>query len=79
MNYTTNSTAQGAMWSAFIPFGLCSIWGLRLLWRGLRGDILDSSGMDVAPQSLFIFGGILLQLPLAGFALLAWKQGLFGS
>src|ERR1700690_2951639 len=79
MNYASNSTAQEAMWGGFIPFGLCSFWGLNLLLRGLRQDILDASGHEVAPRSLFIGGGILLQLPLIGFTLFAWKQGLFGS
>jgi hypothetical protein len=79
MNVFTNSSAQDTMWAGFIPFGLCSFWGLRLLMRGFRGDILDSSGMAVAPRGLFIAGGILLQLPLIGFTLFVWKQGLFGS
>jgi hypothetical protein len=56
---------------------LCSFWGLRWLIRGLRGDVLDSSGMAVAPRGLFIAGGILLQVPLIGYTLFVWKQGLF--
>jgi hypothetical protein len=79
MNYATNSTAEEAMWGGFIPFGLCSFWGLRLLLRGLRGDILDSSGTAVATRSWFIIGGFLLQLPLGGYTYFVWKQGLFGS
>ena len=66
------------MWGGFIPFGLCSFWGLRLLLRGLRGDILDSSGMEIASRGWFIIGGISLQLPLAGYTYFVWKQGLFG-
>jgi hypothetical protein len=64
--------------AGFIVFGLCSIWGLRLLLRGLRGDILDSTGMETASRSWFIAGGILLQFPLITFTLFAWKQGFFG-
>ena len=77
--HAINNTAQDAMWGGFIPFGLCSFWGLRLLVRGLRGDILDASGHAVTSRSWFIGGGIFLQLPLIGFTLFAWKQGLFGS
>ena len=77
--YTTSSTAQEAMWGGFIPFGLCSFWGLRLLVRGLRGDVLDSSGTALASRGWFLVGGICLQLPLIGFTLFAWKQGLFSS
>lgn len=76
---STYTTARGAMWEGFLVFGLCSLWGLRLLFRGLRGDIFDSFGTAVASRGWFIVGGVLLQLPLAGFTLFAWKQGLFGS
>ena len=79
MDYATNSTAQEAMWGGFIPFCLCSLWGLRLLWRGWRGDILDSSGMARASRSWFVIGGLLLQAPLVGYTVFAWKQGLFRS
>jgi len=79
MDYATNSTAQEAMWGGFIPFGLCSLWGMRFVFRGLRGDILDSSGTAVASRSWFIVGGMLLQCPLIGYVWFVWKQGLFGS
>ena len=79
MEYTSNSTAQEAMWGGFIPFAFCSIWGLRLLWRGLREDILDPSGMPLASRSWFIIGGILLQIPLGAFTFYVWKKGLFAS
>ncbi len=79
MNCYTNSTAQEAMWSGLIPFGLCSLWGLRLLVRGLQGDIVDSSGAETASRSWFIIAGILLQFPLGGYVYYVWKQGLFDS
>jgi hypothetical protein len=79
MNVFTNGSAQETMWAGFIPFGLCSFWGLKFLIRGFRGDVLDSSGMAVARRGLFITGGILLQLPLVGYTLFVWKRGLFGS
>ena len=77
--YTTGSTPEEAIWGGIIAFGVCSIWGLRLLLRGIRGEILDSSGHAVASRDWFIGGGIFLQLPLIGFLLFAWKQGFFGS
>jgi hypothetical protein len=79
MDFGSYTTAQEAMWAGFIPFGLCSYWGLRLLFRGLRGEIADSLGAAVAPRTVFMVGGILLQLPLAGYTLFVWRQGLFGS
>jgi hypothetical protein len=65
--------------AGFLVFGLCSFWGFRLLLRGLRGDVLDSSGMETASRGWFIAAGMFLQLPLVGFTLFAWKQGFFGS
>lgn len=70
---------SGRIWFGFIPFGLCSFLGMLVLLRGLRGDVLDSSGMQIAPRTWFILGGVLLQLPLVGFTTYLWKQGLFGS
>ncbi len=67
-----------SIYGGFIAFGLCSVWGLRLLFRGVRRDILDSTGMETASRSWFIAGGILLQFPLIAFTLFVWKQGLFG-
>ena len=68
-----------SIYAGFIAFGLCSVLGFRLLLRGVRGDILDLTGMETASRSWFIAGGILLQFPLIAFTLFAWKQGLFGS
>jgi hypothetical protein len=75
----SSSTPQEAIWGGFLAFGLCSFWGLRLLLRGVRRDVLDSSGHAVASRGWFIGGGIVLQLPLLGFLLFVWKQGFFGS
>ena len=77
MNMFNITNGSLRIWYGFIPFGLCSFWGLQLLLRGLRRDVLDSSGMEVAPRSLFIAGGVLLQLPLIGFTVFLWKEGLF--
>ena len=77
LSYASPTTAQEAMWGGFLAFGLCSLWGVHLLVRGLRGDIHDSTGHALASRQWFIGGGILLQFPLIGFAIFAWKQGLF--
>jgi hypothetical protein len=79
MDVFTNNSAKDSILAGYIPFGICSFWGFRLLIRGLRGDVLDASGMVTAPRSLFIIGGILLQLPIIGYTIFVWKQGFFGS
>jgi hypothetical protein len=75
----TNSTPTEAISGGFLVFGICSFWGLRLLLRGIRGDVLDGSGHVVASRGVFIFAGIFLQLPLIGFTAFAWKQGYFSA
>jgi hypothetical protein len=78
MNYAhQNSTAHGAAGGGFLVFGICALYGLRLLIRGISGDILDDFGTPVAGRSWFIVGGILLMLPLVAFGLFAWRQGYF--
>jgi hypothetical protein len=76
--YSSPSTAEEALWGGFFVFAICSLYGLRWLVRGIRNDILDSLGHPVASRSWFIVGGILMQLPLAAFAVFAWRQGFFG-
>jgi hypothetical protein len=65
--------------AGFIAFGLCAVFGLRLLYRGLRDDIYDASGMRLAGRGWFIAGGILCMLPLVAFFLFIWRQGYFGA
>ena len=77
--YAQNSTPEEAIWGGLIAFGLVSAWGFKWIYRGLRGDILDALGHEVAPRSLFIGGGALLQLPLIVFLYFIWKQGFFGA
>ena len=76
--YTSTSTAFEAISGGFLAFGIFALFGLRLLWRGLRDDTLDSFGHTIASKGWFILAGGLLLLPLAGFAVFAWKQGFFG-
>lgn len=71
--------ARDAIGSGFLTFGLCSLWGMRLLVRGIRDDILDASGHRQAPRAWFVAGGILLQLPLIGYTIYAWRQGYFAQ
>jgi hypothetical protein len=42
---------------------VCSIFGLRLLFKGIRGEILDECGMEKAPRWLYIASGVVLQMP----------------
>ena len=68
---------EQALWGGFFMFAICSFYGFRWLMRGIRNDILDSLGHPVAARSWFIVGGVLMQVPLAIFAVFAWRQGLF--
>ncbi len=70
---------SGILWAGFVPFCFCSIYGLRWLIRGLRGDIFDSSGGAMASRGWFVAGGLLAQLPLAAYTYFVWRQGLFSS
>ncbi len=47
---------------------LCSVFGVRFLLKGVRGDILDDSGIPKAPRWLYFAGGIGLQIPLVLYA-----------
>lgn len=66
------------IFGGFLVFGLCAAFGLRLLFRGIRNDILDSSGAPVAGRSWFIVGGVLCLVPLIAFSVFAWRQGYIG-
>ena len=75
----THITARQAMWAGYIPIGLCAFWGIRLLARGIRGDVCDSSNTPIASRSSFITVGIFLLLLFIGYTLFVWKHGLFGT
>jgi hypothetical protein len=62
----------------FLAFTVCAAFGLRLLYRGLCGDVNDSSGTPIAGRGWFMVGGILCVLPLMAYAVFVWKQGYFG-
>lgn len=76
--YASNRTAHEAMGGGFLAFGLCALWGGRLIYRALRRDILDASGHTIASRGWFFGGGLALQVPLIVFTYFAWKQGFFG-
>ena len=42
---------------------VCSVFGLRLLFKGMRGEILDESGIAKAPRWLYVVSGVALQMP----------------
>jgi hypothetical protein len=66
------------IFGGFLVFGLCAAFGLRLLYRSIRDDVLDSSGTPIAGRSWFIIGGIWCLVPLVAFSPFAWRQGYFG-
>ena len=65
------------IWTGFLAFGIFAAFGLRLVYRGFRGDVLDSSGTRQAGRGWFIAGGTLCMLPLVAYALFIWKQVYF--
>jgi hypothetical protein len=67
------------IWCGFLAFAICAVFGLRLLYRGVRDDVYDASGTPIAGRGWFIAGGILCLLPLVAYALFLWRQGYFGS
>jgi hypothetical protein len=42
---------------------VCSVFGVRLLFKGMRDDILDESGIAKAPRWLYLASGVALQIP----------------
>ncbi len=66
------------VFGGLLVFGLWAAFGVRLLVRGLRNDVLDSSGTPAAGRTWFIAGGLLCMLPLAAFLVFAWRQGYLG-
>jgi hypothetical protein len=65
------------IWGGFIVFGLCAAFGLRLLYRGILGDVNDPSGTPLAARGWFIVGGIFCLIPLVAYSIFLWKQGYF--
>jgi hypothetical protein len=67
------------IWGGFLVFSICAAFGLRLLYRGIRGDVYDASGTPIASRGWFIGGGVFCLLPLAAYFVFVWKQGYFHS
>ncbi|HOW68389.1 MAG TPA: hypothetical protein P5186_07145 [Candidatus Paceibacterota bacterium] len=65
------------IWSGVLVFGIGAAIGLRLIYRGIRGDVCDKSGTPMAGPSWFIGGGILCLMPLVAYLVFVWKQGYF--
>jgi hypothetical protein len=57
-----------------LVFGICAFCGLRLLYRGICGDIFDSSGTQMAGREWFIVGGVLLIVPFVMYLFLLWQE-----
>jgi len=67
------------IWGGFVAFGICAAFGVHLLYRGIRGDVYDTSGTPIAGRGWFIGGGILCLLALVAYSIFVWKQGYFDS
>jgi len=74
-----NSLLNYRIWAGFLAFGICAAFGLRLLYRGIRSDVNDTSGTPIAGRGWFIGGGIFCLLPLVAYFVFVWQQGYFDS
>jgi hypothetical protein len=61
----------------FVVFGLCSAYGIRLLYLGITNKIIDASGMNKAPRWIFLSCGFLMQMPLIVYLAYLFRQGYF--
>ena len=61
----------------FVAFGICSAYGIRLIYLGVTNQIIDSIGMEKAPRWMYVIGGALMQIPLIAFTLFLKHQGYF--
>jgi hypothetical protein len=73
-SYTSASEAIGA---GLLVFAVGAIWGLRLVYRGMRDDTRDPAGNRVAGRAWFIGGGLALVLAFVGFVWFVWREGYF--
>ncbi len=67
------------MGSGLLVFGAGAVWGIRLIYRGVRNDIFDSAGGRVAGRSWFIGGGIVFVTIFISYLLFMLRQGYFSS
>jgi len=65
--------------SGLMVFGILAIYGLRLLYKGVRNDVYDWVGETRAPRWSYIAFGVLCQVQLIGFIVFLWRQGYFGE
>ena len=69
------AAAHRRVLAGVIVFGIFAVFGLRLLYRGLRNDIYDSSGTPTAGRLWFVLGGIACFVPLVAYCLFLLRQG----
>ena len=74
-----NFAFQRRIGGGFWAFGLLSLFGLRIFYKGLRNDIYDWLGEKSAPRWSYIAFGLFCQLPLGGYILLLFHQGYFSE
>jgi hypothetical protein len=58
----------GSRYSTPILVIACSLLGLHLLFKGIRNDIMDATGIAKAPRWLYFAAGIALQAPVILYA-----------
>ena len=72
-----NSAFMRRVGGGLVVFGICSAYGIRLIYLGVTNQIIDQSGMDKAPRWTFIAGGFLMQIPLVAYIAYLFHQGFF--
>jgi hypothetical protein len=78
MNFSV-SPAEHAVVRGFVVFGIVALCGARLLFRGIKKDIVDATSVPNGSRWSWIVGGIVLHIPLIGYTFFAYRQGFFGS
>ena len=47
---------------------VCSVVGLRFVFKGIRNEILDADGIEKAPRWVYLATGAALQIPAILYA-----------
>ncbi len=75
----SNPLLHFRIWGGFFVLAICAAYGLRLVFRGIRGDVCDTSGTPIAGRGWFIAAGVVCFFPLVAYFVFVWKQGYFTS
>ena len=60
-----------------LVFGALAIWGIWIIFRGLRGDIGEWTISHSGTRWIYITFGVLIQIPLLLYLIFLWRMGHF--